>query len=93
MAMGEGRTYHVIFNKDLQNYRIGYTSHPVQTTVKLIYFPEGLTLLGTNFTGNKFSFNIMGAPSASGTAELMDKKGKIIKITVLPATGRVRVYR
>lgn len=93
MAMGEGRTYNVIFNTNVQNYRVDYTSYPMVTIVKRVFFPEGLTLLGTNFKNNTISFYITGAPSAAGTIELMDRKGNIIRITVLPATGRVRVYR
>lgn len=93
MAMGEGRAYHIVFNKALQNYRLGCRGHPLPITVKLVTFPEGLTLIGTNFTDDRLSFNIMGVPSAGGTVELLDKRGRIIEITVLLATGRVRVYR
>lgn len=93
MAMGEGRIYRVTFNTHLNLYRISYTSYPTQVTVKQVLFPEGLTLLSTSFTNNILSFNIMGAPSAAGTIRFVDKSGKEIRITVLLATGRVRVYR
>jgi type II secretory pathway pseudopilin PulG len=93
MAMGEGRIYRITFSKYMNLYRIGYTSHPVQVTVKQVVLPEGLTLVGTSFRNDILSFNVTGAPSAAGTINLEDKRGKDIRITVLLATGRVRVYR
>lgn len=93
MAMGEGREYYIYFNKHIQLYQISYARHPINIIVKQVYFPEGLTLLGTNFKGDTLSFNVMGAPSAGGTITLKEKQGKQVEITVLPATGRVRVYR
>jgi prepilin-type N-terminal cleavage/methylation domain-containing protein len=93
MAIGEGRVYRIIFNKHMNLYRVSYTSYPIQVTVKQVVYPEGLTLLGTSFNNDMLSFNVMGAPSAAGTITLKDNRGKEIRVTVLPATGRVRVYR
>jgi hypothetical protein len=92
-AMGEGRKYYISFNKHMQLYQISYTSHPTKVIVKQVFFPEGLTLLGTNFKKDTLSFNVMGAPSAGGTITLKEKRGKQVEITVVLATGRVRVYR
>ena len=93
MALAECRVYRITFNTGMQLYRISYAGRATQVIVKQAYFPEELTLLGTNFGGNTLGFNIMGAPTEAGTIELMDKWGRSVRITVLPATGRVRVYR
>ena len=93
MAMGEGRIYRITFNKYMNLYRVGYTSHPVQVTVKQVVLPGGLTLVGTSFKNDTLSFNVIGSPSAAGTINLQDKRGREIRVTVLLATGRVRVYR
>ena len=87
MAIGEGRVYRIIFNKHMNQYRVSYTSYPIQVTVKQVVYPEGLTLLGTSFNNDMLSFNVMGAPSAAGTITLKDNRGKEIRVTVLPATG------
>ena len=49
--------------------------------------------MSTNFEHHTLGFNAMGAPLVARPIELKDKRGRPIRITVLPATGRVRVYR
>ncbi len=93
MSISRGRVYRISFNVSLQLYRISYAQQQAPAIVKQVYFPEGLTLVGTNFDHHTLGFNAMGAPLAAGTIEFKDKKGRPIRITVLPATGRVRVYR
>lgn len=93
MSIARGRVYRINFNVSMQLYRISYAEHPTPAIVKQVYFPEALTLVGTNFDRHTLGFNAMGAPLAAGTIELKDKRGRPIRITVLPATGRVRVYR
>ena len=93
MSLFRGRVYRITFNVNLQLYAISYAQLPTQVIVKQVYFPEGLTLIGTNFDSHTLGFNAMGAPLEAGTIELADKRGRPVRVTVLPATGRVRVYR
>lgn len=93
MSISRGRVYRINFNVSMQLYRISYARQQAPAIVKQVYFPPGLTLVGTNFDHHTLGFNAMGAPLAAGTIEFKDKKGRPIRITVLPATGRVRVYR
>jgi len=93
LSIARGRVYRINFNVNLQLYWMSYAQHPAPAIVKQVYFPEALTLIGTNFDHHTLGFNAMGAPLAAGTLEFKDKKGRTIRVTVLPATGRVRVYR
>ncbi len=93
MALAEGRVYYVTFNKAMQLYQISVAGHPAQVIIKQVIFGDGLSLLGTTFTSNRVHFNSLGAPSAGGTIEMLDWRGREVRITILPATGRVRVYR
>lgn len=93
MALAEARVYYITFNRSLQLYRISFAAHPMQKTVRQVPLPDGLRLIGTNFPDNRLHFTELGAPSRGGTIELVDARGQIISVTVLPATGRVRVYR
>jgi type II secretory pathway pseudopilin PulG len=93
MALTEGRIYYIAFNKNMQTYQVSVAGKPTQIIIKQVVLPDGIRLLDTTFTDDKFYYNSMGAPSRGGTIELLDRKNRVISITVLPATGRVRIYR
>lgn len=92
MALSDGSNYYITFNKSMQTYTISVAGQFDQEIIKQVTLPDGIKLLGTNFANNKLYYTDLGSPSAGGRIELSDRKGKVIKITVLPATGRIRVY-
>jgi prepilin-type N-terminal cleavage/methylation domain-containing protein len=92
MAVNEGRTYYLTFDKNRDLYTIKVTGHPMEVIIKRVYLKDGVNLLGTNFIGDEFHFTSLGAPSRGGEINLRDVRGRNYRITILPATGRVRVY-
>lgn len=59
--------------------------------VKSDPFPEGVSVLRTNFTDNEVTFGCRGNPASGGSIYI--KSGDFVyTITVLPVTGRVRIY-
>ncbi len=70
----------------------GYTINLGYKIIESVKFDKGITYT-SNFTGPMLSFNLLGRPSNSGTYTLRNSKGKTINITVVPSTGRVRIYK
>jgi prepilin-type N-terminal cleavage/methylation domain-containing protein len=92
MAVGEGQLYYLAFDRHRDLYMIKVTGHPMAKVIKRVFLEGGVDILGTNFSGDEFYFNSLGAPSRGGEITLKDIRGRVYRITVLPATGRVRVY-
>ncbi len=56
-----------------------------------ISIPRGITIERTNFPGRTLKFNGKLVPSGGGTILLYSKSHQV-RITVLPVTGRVKIY-
>ena len=59
--------------------------------LKRIIIPRGITIGAVNFPRNELYFTRKLTPSGGGTIWLYSKSHKI-NITVLPVTGRVKIY-
>lgn len=61
--------------------------------IEEVKFDQGITYVSSYnlITSNYLTFSLNGAPNYGGTFTLRNKKGKGIKITVVPSTGRVRI--
>ncbi|MBA1336991.1 MAG: hypothetical protein HPY66_3427 [Firmicutes bacterium] len=98
MAVSEGKNYYVLIDWENNFYRIKTSSHPQPKVIKQVWLEGNVRLTGiksndNNFYSRKeFHFCSSGAPSSGITIYLQDYRGKDYSITVLPATGRVRVY-
>jgi len=92
MALGEGKIYYVIFDRNSEAYRIQVAGNPFPQVLKQVFFADGIDLSWTSFPEDRFHFTSLGAPSGGGTVTIMDSRGNVYRITVLPATGRVRIY-
>lgn len=91
MALGEGKNYYIIFDVYSEAYRIQKAANPVPHVIKQVSLGDGIEILGTNFPEDRFHFTSFGAPSRGGRITVMDSRGNTYSITVLPATGRVKV--
>lgn len=67
--------------------------HYIKNTyvIEKVKLPRGIALEGITFLQNSFYFDEKLGPSAGGTIKL-NSKSHTIKITVLPVTGRVKIY-
>ena len=59
--------------------------------LKEVKMPQGIKIEYANFTNGKLYFRRSLAPSMGGTIVLASKSHRL-KITVLPVTGRVKIY-
>jgi prepilin-type N-terminal cleavage/methylation domain-containing protein len=92
MAIGEGRNYYIDLNRENDSYMIKVAAHPQAEIIKLVKLEGIIDILGTNFPDDEFYFTCLGAPSRGGEINIKDCRGKDYRITILPATGRVKVY-
>lgn len=83
---------HSVFLNCDKNYYIIKRHDRAEVILKKHEFKSGIKLTGTRHIGNQISFGYLGAPSKSGTLFLEDKKGREIKITIEPVTGKVNVH-
>jgi len=59
--------------------------------IEVITIPRGIVLEPTNFPGGNLYFSGKLAPKGGGTIFLKSRSHKV-EITVLPVTGRVKIY-
>ncbi len=90
-AIVESCRYSVFLNFD-KNYYIVKKHDRIEIVLKKYEFKSGLKLINTKNLGNQISFGYSGTPSKAGTVFLEDRKGKKIKITIVPVTGKVNIY-
>ncbi len=64
----------------------------VTTIKKNVNLKSGLKLKSNNFS-NILKFTPSGAPANGGSLVLSDSKGREIKLTITPATGKINVYK
>lgn len=91
IAIGERINCYIVFDNKNKFYSIRVDANPLPKIIKWVNFDKKINLI-TNFPDNRFHFTSMGAPSSGGTIDINYGTTKICTITVLPATGRVRVY-
>lgn len=91
IAIGERINCFVIFDNKNKFYSIRIDGNPRPKTLKWVNYDKRIDII-TNFPENRFHFTSMGAPSSGGTININDGTTKICTITVLPATGRIKVY-
>lgn len=90
IAMGQRIYCYVIFDNSNKFYSIQVNDNPMPKIIKRVYFDKKIDI-NSNFTGNRFHFTDLGAPSDGGTINISGS-GKTYTITILPATGRIKVY-
>lgn len=59
--------------------------------IKEVKFVHWQIMPGNTF-GNEIKFYATGSPNKGGSLELKNKKNKIIKLSVVPVTGKLNVY-
>lgn len=57
-----------------------------------VKIPKGISIQETTFKANKLEFAGKLGPSGGGGTVQLSSKSQALKITVLPVTGRVKVY-
>ncbi|MDN5312211.1 GspH/FimT family pseudopilin [Biomaibacter acetigenes] len=94
VAVGERINCYIIFDNSNKFYSIRVDANPLPKTIKWVNFDRRIDI-STNFPENRFHFTSLGAPSTGGTIYIKNSKdsgGRTYRITILPATGRIRVY-
>lgn len=86
-AIMEGTIY--ILSIERKNNRYVITSGG--KTIKDVKFIHWEILTGNTFN-NKIKFKATGSPEMGGTLRLKNKKGKVIKLTIQPVTGKLNIY-
>lgn len=92
MAIGTGENHYLVFDREQELYLIKIVGYPLAKVLKVVRLEGKLDIMGTSFPDDSLHFTSLGAPSRGGTINLQDKRNKLYTITVLPATGRVKVY-
>ncbi len=92
MALGEGTNCYIAFDRYNGSYRIFKAANPGPHIIKVVNLEDRIRITGTTFPEDRFHFTALGAPSRGGTIIVCDGRGKEYRLTVLPATGRVKVY-
>ena len=90
-AIIESKKYFI----DIRPYSNSYVIYKGEESRKIVRRKElihGIKINKTNIKGNEIVFTYSGAPEIAGTIELENKKGKEIKITITPATGKVNIH-
>lgn len=88
----ESISHSVLIDINRNTYTIYKQDHPVKKIVKNKKFSHGIKLKQLSIEKPEIKFSLSGAPDNPGTIILENKKGKIVKITITPATGKVNVY-
>lgn len=92
MSIIESKRYYFDIAPEKNMYAI-YTDEGItKNIVKCKELTEGIVIKYTNIKSNEIGFTYSGAPDNSGTIYLENRKGKSIRITILPVTGRVNMY-
>ena len=96
-AIIENKTYYFGMNKRDNLYLI-VEQDTVKKMNKKVELKSGLKIKNNNMNSlgnlaNAIKFTPSGAPEVSGTILLVDSKGKEIKITITPATGKINIYK
>lgn len=86
-AIMEGTIYILSIERKNNRYVITNRSKIIKD-VKLVYWE----ILTGNTFNNKIKFTAAGSPDRGGRLRLKNKKGKIIKLTILPVTGKLNIY-
>ncbi|NLT93956.1 MAG: prepilin-type N-terminal cleavage/methylation domain-containing protein [Clostridia bacterium] len=92
MAIGTGENHYLVFDREQELYLLKVINYPLPEVLKVVRLEDKLDILGTNFPEDSLHFTPLGSPSRGGTITLRDKRDKLYTITILPATGRVKVY-
>lgn len=92
IALGSGKNCYVLFDTDRELYRIKIGGHPEPEIIKQVVLREGIDI-ETSYKGQSLHFTPIGAPSIGGTIMVCNSRGACYRITILPATGRVKVYK
>lgn len=90
-AVIESTRYSVMLRPEKNSYTI-YKHKNFKEIVERKELINGIKIKSTNIKGNEIIFNRSGSPEIAGTIYLENKKGKKIRITVTPATGKVNIY-
>lgn len=87
MAYGEQSVNIILFD-----YVVGRCSH-IQNSkiIRRVYMPKNIHMRKTNFPSDKLYFSGHLPPNQGGTI-VLDSKLYTLRVTVLPVTGRVKLY-
>lgn len=91
MAVGTGETHYIAFDREQDLYLLKIVGSHTEV-LKVVRLEDKLDILGTSFPSDSFHFTSLGAPSRGGTINVKDMRDRLYTITILPATGRVKVY-
>lgn len=86
-AYGQQDNHHVSFYTT-ENRCVQIRDHQI---IEEALIPRGIKLGSTNFPSGKLYFNGQLTPSRGGSIYMYSRAHKV-KITVLPVTGRVKIY-
>lgn len=89
-AVIESTEYSVTI-KDSSNSYIIYKQKNVNRIVKTNTFKDGIELCKTEVGEETIKFYPSGAPDIGTTIKLKNRKGKIIKLSITPAVGKVNI--
>lgn len=91
IAIGKRINCYMVFDNKNKYYSIRIDDNPLPKTLKWVNIDKRIDVI-TNFPENRFHFTSLGAPSIGGTINIKDKTARAYTITILPATGRIKVY-
>ena len=86
-AITEGTMYALFIERENNRYLINSGGK----TIKYVKFKHWEILPGNTFN-NRIKFLAAGSPDRGGSLRLKNKKGKIIKLTIVPVTGKLNMY-
>ncbi|NLW40191.1 MAG: prepilin-type N-terminal cleavage/methylation domain-containing protein [Tissierellia bacterium] len=89
-AIVESKLYGVQIRPDKTYLIIKYDRNP--EIIKRKELDSALRIKSTNIGGNEVVFTYSGTPKEAGTIFLENQKGREIKITITPATGKINIY-
>jgi len=92
IAIGQRTNCYVVFDNYNKFYSIQVNDYLAPKIIKRVYFDKKLDI-DSNYedNDNRFCFTDIGAPSPKGGTINISGYGRIYEITILPATGRVKV--
>ncbi|MCX6807088.1 MAG: GspH/FimT family pseudopilin [Candidatus Berkelbacteria bacterium] len=90
MAVTEQINHQVSLDQTQNKYQVIKKSTP-EVIVKEIQLPSTITFLSISLSPHEVSFNAAGAPSQSGTIQIVNRYNKTITIEINPA-GFIKTY-
>lgn len=89
-AIRENNFVAVAINAGGDGYRVFINDGGVETTLKNVTLPDGVSISDNTFAGDQTQYNSRGLPTVTGQVDLTNDKGKAMGV-VLSMLGQVNI--